>query len=370
MTDEPAGSPPSAPARGTAWTALTSAAPPRRSRSAPAQPGGNPMRTEDRRVAAAHAPSRSPPAARAEGGSDARQRRLPVGGHGVDDRVRSRRRQRHHGPHDRRHHPAGRPVPREHRGREPRGRQRRHRLGLPVRPVRHGYGISTTSGSFITTPLQADTGWTYDGLHARGPVGRGQRAAPRARRQRASRPGRTGSSYAKDKGSVVVGGIGTVNVDYILHADDRRRGRLRDRVRAVQRGGSGADLAALRRHRRDGLQPRLDPRPDRGRRDERRCCSPAAERLEALPRRADRRGEGHRGPALDAARPDPAAGRARGGAGVVDRHHEGGRGDRGVAGLPRRELPHRGRALGRGLHSLPRRDAGQFEKTLKELGAL
>ena len=23
-----------------------------------------------------------------------------------------------------------------------------------------GYGISTTSGSFITTPLQADTGWT------------------------------------------------------------------------------------------------------------------------------------------------------------------------------------------------------------------
>ena len=25
-----------------------------------------------------------------------------------------------------------------------------------------GYGISTTSGSFITTPLQADTGWTYE----------------------------------------------------------------------------------------------------------------------------------------------------------------------------------------------------------------
>ena len=51
-----------------------------------------------------------------------------------------------------------------------------------------GYGISTTSGSFITTPLQADTGWTYDDFTPVGPAGSGQRPAADARAERDHRP--------------------------------------------------------------------------------------------------------------------------------------------------------------------------------------
>lgn len=80
-----------------------------------------------------------------------------------------------------------------------------------------GYGISTTSGSFITTPLQADTGWkpedfTPVGLFAtddalfvvpgKSPITSWQQWV----------------DFAKKKGTVAVGGIGTVNVDFIIHA--------------------------------------------------------------------------------------------------------------------------------------------------------
>ena len=79
-----------------------------------------------------------------------------------------------------------------------------------------GYGISTTSGSFITTPMQADTGWTYDDFT---PVG--LLAADNALLLTAGDSGidnfEDWVEFAKDKGKVVVGGIGTINVDYILH---------------------------------------------------------------------------------------------------------------------------------------------------------
>lgn len=79
-----------------------------------------------------------------------------------------------------------------------------------------GYGISTTSGSFITTPLQADTGWTYEDFT---PVG--LLSADDALLLTSGKSGLDTwdkwVDYAKDKGKVVVGGIGTVNVDYILH---------------------------------------------------------------------------------------------------------------------------------------------------------
>lgn len=80
-----------------------------------------------------------------------------------------------------------------------------------------GYGISTTSGSFITTPLQANTGWkpqdfTPVGLFATddalfivpgsSPITSWQGWV----------------DHAKQKGTVAVGGIGTVNVDFIIHA--------------------------------------------------------------------------------------------------------------------------------------------------------
>jgi len=79
-----------------------------------------------------------------------------------------------------------------------------------------GYGISTTSGSFITTPMQADTGWTYDDFT---PVG--LLASDNALLLTSGKSGidnfEDWVAYAKDKGKVVVGGIGTINVDYILH---------------------------------------------------------------------------------------------------------------------------------------------------------
>ena len=78
-----------------------------------------------------------------------------------------------------------------------------------------GYGISTTSGSFITTPLQADTGWEPTDFT---PVG--LMAADYALLMTSGKSEwKTYDdwvSYAKEKGKVVVGGIGTVNVDYIV----------------------------------------------------------------------------------------------------------------------------------------------------------
>jgi putative tricarboxylic transport membrane protein len=79
-----------------------------------------------------------------------------------------------------------------------------------------GYGVSTTSGSFITTPLQADTGWapsdfTPVGLFATddalllvkgdSPVEDWDGWVDLAKKER-----------------LVVGGIGTVNVDFIVSA--------------------------------------------------------------------------------------------------------------------------------------------------------
>jgi putative tricarboxylic transport membrane protein len=89
--------------------------------------------------------------------------------------------------------------------------------GYLFRQKGSGYGISTTSGSFITTPLQANTGWkpeefTPVGLFAtddalfvvpgKSPISSWQQWV----------------DHAKEKGTVAVGGIGTVNVDFIIHA--------------------------------------------------------------------------------------------------------------------------------------------------------
>ncbi|GAA3730413.1 tripartite-type tricarboxylate transporter receptor subunit TctC [Spinactinospora alkalitolerans] len=79
------------------------------------------------------------------------------------------------------------------------------------------YVISTTSGSFITTPLQAETGWTYaDFTHV------GLFATDDCL---FLTPGSDGAEtwdawveHAEDAGTVAVGGIGTVNVDFIVQA--------------------------------------------------------------------------------------------------------------------------------------------------------
>ncbi|WP_293781124.1 tripartite tricarboxylate transporter substrate binding protein [uncultured Aeromicrobium sp.] len=80
-----------------------------------------------------------------------------------------------------------------------------------------GYGVSTTSGSFLTTPLQADTGWDYsDFTHV---------ALLASDNSLLVVPGDSPVKdfeqwvdYATANGPVKVGGIGTVNVDFILHA--------------------------------------------------------------------------------------------------------------------------------------------------------
>lgn len=80
-----------------------------------------------------------------------------------------------------------------------------------------GYGISTTSGSFITTPLQADTGWKPEDFT---PVGlfATDDALFVVPGKSPIRSWQQWVDFAKQKGTVAVGGIGTVNVDFIIHA--------------------------------------------------------------------------------------------------------------------------------------------------------
>jgi putative tricarboxylic transport membrane protein len=82
----------------------------------------------------------------------------------------------------------------------------------------NGYSISSTSGSFLTTPLESDTGWeptdfTHVGLLAQD-----------ASLFLTSKDSNLDTwekwvEYAKDKGTVAVGGIGVVNIDLILHTE-------------------------------------------------------------------------------------------------------------------------------------------------------
>jgi putative tricarboxylic transport membrane protein len=79
-----------------------------------------------------------------------------------------------------------------------------------------GYGVSTTSGSFITTPLQADTGWdptdfTPVGLFATDDA---LFIVP------GDSPYESWEDWAAAAGDqrMTVGGIGTVNVDFIVAA--------------------------------------------------------------------------------------------------------------------------------------------------------
>lgn len=79
-----------------------------------------------------------------------------------------------------------------------------------------GYGISTTSGSYITTPLQADTGWTYEDFTPVGLFATDDALFVVPGDSKIS-TWEQWVQHAKSKKRVVLGGIGTVNVDYILH---------------------------------------------------------------------------------------------------------------------------------------------------------
>jgi tripartite-type tricarboxylate transporter receptor subunit TctC len=80
------------------------------------------------------------------------------------------------------------------------------------------YSISSTSGSFLTTPLESDTGWApTDFTHV------GLLAQDASLFLTSKDSGLTSweewVDYAKDKGKVAVGGIGVVNIDLILHTE-------------------------------------------------------------------------------------------------------------------------------------------------------
>jgi putative tricarboxylic transport membrane protein len=79
------------------------------------------------------------------------------------------------------------------------------------------YNISTTSGSFLTTPLQADPGWTYKNFTHVGLMATDD-ALLLVDGKSNVKTFEDWVSYAKAKGKVVVGGIGTVNVDFILQS--------------------------------------------------------------------------------------------------------------------------------------------------------
>jgi putative tricarboxylic transport membrane protein len=77
------------------------------------------------------------------------------------------------------------------------------------------YNVSTTSGSFLTTPLQADPGWTYASFTHVGLLATDD-ALLLVNGDSDVKTFEEWVSFAKNKGTVVVGGIGTVNVDFIL----------------------------------------------------------------------------------------------------------------------------------------------------------
>ncbi|MDG4668728.1 tripartite tricarboxylate transporter substrate-binding protein [Mycobacterium sp. 236(2023)] len=79
------------------------------------------------------------------------------------------------------------------------------------------YNVSTTSGSFLTTPLQANPGWTYKDFTHVGLLATDD-ALLLVNGDSNIETYEDWVAFAKNKGTVVVGGIGTVNVDFILQS--------------------------------------------------------------------------------------------------------------------------------------------------------
>lgn len=79
------------------------------------------------------------------------------------------------------------------------------------------YNVSTTSGSFLTTPLQADPGWTYESFTHVGLLATDD-ALLLVNGDSDIETYEDWVGFAKNKGTVIVGGIGTVNVDFILQS--------------------------------------------------------------------------------------------------------------------------------------------------------
>ncbi len=80
------------------------------------------------------------------------------------------------------------------------------------------YQMSPTSGSFLTTPLEADTGWTYEDFTPVGLVAQDDLLFAVAADSGITTWKQWVQEASKDASGVPVGGIGTVNVDFINHS--------------------------------------------------------------------------------------------------------------------------------------------------------
>ena len=80
------------------------------------------------------------------------------------------------------------------------------------------YQMSPTSGSFLTTPLEVDTGWTYEDFTPVGLVAQDDLLFAVAADSGITSWQQWVQQAKQDASGVPVGGIGTVNVDFINHS--------------------------------------------------------------------------------------------------------------------------------------------------------
>ena len=80
------------------------------------------------------------------------------------------------------------------------------------------YQMSPTSGSFLTTPLEADTGWTYEDFTPVGLVAQDDLLFAVAADSGITTWEQWVDRAQEDTSGIAVGGIGTVNVDFINHS--------------------------------------------------------------------------------------------------------------------------------------------------------
>ncbi len=212
------------------------------------------------------------------------------------------------------------------------------------------YGISTTSGSFVTTPLQADTGWAPEDFTPVALLATDDLVLVV-----------NGSSeiqnieefiaYAKEN-PINIGGTGTVNVDFIVPTlfaqaagfefdyvsfndmSEQTTALLSNALDAMV--GNPGEILGTHRVRRPASARVLGPEHPRRSR-----------------RRADHGRHRLRHRRVDAARPDPGARRPGRGAGMVDRDHEEGRRYSGMERIYRLEHPHADGDLWRGFPDVP-----------------
>ena len=197
---------------------------------------------------------------------------------GVDDRVRSRRWQRHHGPHDGRHPPGGGPLPRGHRDREPRRRQRRAGLGQGLQQRRLRLQHLDDVGLVHHHAAAGRHRLDLRGLHP------GRALLPTTTRcsscpaTATSRPGTTGSPTPRRTArSRWAGSASSTSTTSCTRCWPSRRATRSSTCRTTRRARSRPRCSPARSTRWSPTRARSSARSTRATCS--RCCSPASEPL-------------------------------------------------------------------------------------------